>query len=189
MARMARATSLPGAIACRIDLEIPESEIESVTQQILRMEPPEPQPRISPRQPEAHKTPAARIAKDIVLGDASRTAILFGVNAPAEAVKATLGPEGRNVVIVRKSGLPTISREGATVAMRIDSQDALQNMGGSMVREVGSRTAVVAGDGATTATVLAQAIYRADIKAVTPSANPMTLKRRIDKAVEAIIGK
>jgi len=147
------------------------------------MELPEPQPRISPRQQEARIEPAARIAKNIVFGDASRAAILCGVNALADAVKLTLGPKGRNVVIERKFGSPTITRDGATVAKGIELQDALQNMGASMVREVASRTAEVAGDGATTATVLAQAIYRAGIKTVTAGANPMALKRGIDKAV------
>jgi chaperonin GroEL len=122
-------------------------------------------------------------------GEDSRQAILRGVNILANAVKVTLGPKGRNVVIEKKFGSPTITKDGVTVAKEIELQDALENMGAQMVREVASKTSDVAGDGTTTATVLAQAIYREGVKTVAAGANPMALKRGIDKAVEAIIGK
>ena len=116
-------------------------------------------------------------------------AILRGVNILADAVKVTLGPKGRNVVIEKKFGSPTITKDGVTVAKEIELSNALENMGAQMVREVASKTSDVAGDGTTTATVLAQAIYREGVKTVAAGANPMALKRGIDKAVEAIIGK
>jgi chaperonin GroEL len=111
------------------------------------------------------------------------------VNKLADAVKVTLGPKGRNVVIEKKFGSPTITKDGVTVAKEIELKDALENMGAQMVREVASKTSDVAGDGTTTATVLAQAIYREGVKTVAAGANPMALKRGIDKAVEAIVGK
>ncbi|QHN03295.1 chaperonin GroEL [Granulicella sp. WH15] len=129
------------------------------------------------------------MAKQILHGEDSRQAILRGVNILANAVKVTLGPKGRNVVIEKKFGSPTITKDGVTVAKEIELQDALENMGAQMVREVASKTSDVAGDGTTTATVLAQAIYREGVKTVAAGANPMALKRGIDKAVEAIIGK
>src|SRR6202451_2574065 len=129
------------------------------------------------------------MAKQIVHGEESRQAILRGVNILADAVKVTLGPKGRNVVIEKKFGSPTITKDGVTVAKEIELRDSLENMGAQMVREVASKTSDVAGDGTTTATVLAQAIYREGVKTVSAGANPMALKRGIDKAVEAIIGK
>src|SRR6202522_1721025 len=129
------------------------------------------------------------MAKQIVHGEESRQAILRGVNLLADAVKVTLGPKGRNVVIEKKFGSPTITKDGVTVAKEIELKDGLENMGAQMVREVASKTSDVAGDGTTTATVLAQAIYREGVKTVAAGANPMELKRGIDKAVEAIIGK
>ena len=124
------------------------------------------------------------MAKQIVHGEESRAAILRGVNQLADAVKITLGPKGRNVVLGRSYGSPTITKDGVTVAKEIDLKDALENMGAQMVREVASKTSDVAGDGTTTATVLAQAIYREGVKTVAAGVNPMSLKRGIDKAVE-----
>jgi chaperonin GroEL len=129
------------------------------------------------------------MAKQILHGEDSRQAILRGVNILADAVKVTLGPKGRNVVIEKKFGSPTITKDGVTVAKEIELPQSLENMGAQMVREVASKTSDVAGDGTTTATVLAQAIYREGVKTVAAGANPMALKRGIDKAVEAIIGK
>src|SRR5450631_829374 len=129
------------------------------------------------------------MAKQILHGEDSRQAILRGVNTLADAVKATLGPKGRNVVIEKKFGSPTITKDGVTVAKEIELRDSLENMGAQMVREVASKTSDVAGDGTTTATVLAQAIYREGVKTVAAGANPMALKRGIDKAVEAVVGK
>jgi chaperonin GroEL len=127
------------------------------------------------------------MAKQIIYGEDSRHAILRGVNALADAVKVTLGPKGRNVVIDKKFGSPTITKDGVTVAKEIDLKDSLENMGAQMVREVASKTSDTAGDGTTTATVLAQAVYREGLKMVTAGANPMELKRGIEKAVEAVI--
>jgi len=127
------------------------------------------------------------MAKDITYGDQSRQAIQRGVNALANAVKVTLGPKGRNVIIGKAYGSPTITKDGVTVAKEIDLKDPLENMGAQMVREVASKTSDVAGDGTTTATVLAQAIYREGAKNVTAGANPMAIKRGIDKAVEAMV--
>ncbi|HTG92335.1 MAG TPA: chaperonin GroEL [Pyrinomonadaceae bacterium] len=124
------------------------------------------------------------MAKQIVHGEESRAAILRGVNQLADAVKITLGPKGRNVVLGKAYGSPTITKDGVTVAKEIDLKDSLENMGAQMVREVASKTSDVAGDGTTTATVLAQAIYREGVKTVAAGANPMALKRGIDKAVE-----
>ena len=126
------------------------------------------------------------MAKQIVYGDASRQGILRGVNSLANAVKVTLGPRGRNVILDRKFGSPTITKDGVTVAKEIDLKDALENMGAQMVKEVASKTSDVAGDGTTTATVLAQAIYREGAKNVTAGASPMAVKRGIDKAVAAM---
>jgi len=126
------------------------------------------------------------MAKQIVYGEQSRQAILRGVNQLADAVKVTLGPKGRNVVLDKKFGSPTITKDGVTVAKEIDLKDPLENMGAQMVREVASKTSDIAGDGTTTATVLAQAIYREGAKNVVAGANPMDIKRGIEKAVEAI---
>src|SRR3979409_1701250 len=128
------------------------------------------------------------MAKQIVHGEESRQAILRGVNLLADAVKVTLGPKGRNVVIEKKFGSPTITKDGGTVAKEIELKDSLENMGAQMVREVASKNSDVAGDGTTTATVLAQAIYREGVKTVAAGANPMALKRGIEKAVIAICG-
>jgi chaperonin GroEL len=129
------------------------------------------------------------MAKQIIYGEASRQAILRGVNQLANAVKITLGPKGRNVVLDRKFGSPTITKDGVTVAKEIDLKDPLENMGAQMVREVASKTSDTAGDGTTTATVLAQAIYREGAKNVVAGANPMELKRGIERAVEAIVAE
>ncbi len=128
------------------------------------------------------------MAKQILHGEESRQSILRGVNVLADAVKVTLGPKGRNVVIEKKFGSPLITKDGVTVAKEIELKDSLENMGAQMVREVASKTSDVAGDGTTTATVLAQAIYREGVKTVAAGANPMALKRGIEKAVTAIVG-
>jgi chaperonin GroEL len=119
------------------------------------------------------------MAKDITYGNDSRQAILRGVNSLANAVKVTLGPKGRNVILGKTFGAPTITKDGVTVAKEIDLPDPLENMGAQMVREVASRTSDLAGDGTTTATVLAQAIYREGARNVTAGANPMAVKRGI----------
>ncbi len=126
-------------------------------------------------------------AKQIVYSESSRQAILRGVNQLADAVKVTLGPKGRNVVIEKKFGGPTITKDGVTVAKEIELKDPLENMGAQMVREVASKTSDVAGDGTTTATILAQAIFREGVKSVAAGANPMALKRGIERAVDAVI--
>src|SRR6516164_6880985 len=128
------------------------------------------------------------MAKQILHGEDSRQAILRGVNTLADAVKATLGPKGRNVVIEKKFGSPTITKDGVTVAKEIELKDALENVGAQLVKEVASKTSDVAGDGTTTATVLAQAIFREGVKTVAAGANPTALKRGIEKAVTTIIG-
>ena len=127
------------------------------------------------------------MAKQVVHGEESRAAILRGVNQLADAVKVTLGPKGRNVVIDKKFGSPTITKDGVTVAKEIELKDVLENMGAQMVREVASKTSDVAGDGTTTATVLAQAIFKEGVRTVAAGANPMALKRGIEKAVEKVI--
>src|SRR5437764_2621221 len=126
------------------------------------------------------------MAKQIVYGEHSRQAVLRGINQLADAVKVTLGRKGRNVVLDKKFGSPTITKDGVTVAKEIDLKDPLENMGAQMVREVASKTSDTAGDGTTTATVLAQAIYREGAKNVVAGANPMDIKRGIEKAVEAL---
>src|SRR5688500_8125497 len=123
------------------------------------------------------------MAKDITYGDASRQAILRGINGLADAVKVTLGPKGRNVIIGKAYGSPTITKDGVTVAKEIDLQDPLESLGARMVREVASKTSDVAGDGTTTATVLAQVLLREGMKNVAAGANPMGIKRGIEKAV------
>src|SRR5579863_9424080 len=127
------------------------------------------------------------MAKQIVYGEESRQAILRGVNALADAVKVTLGPRGRNVVIDKKYGSPTITKDGVTVAKEIDLKNSVENMGAQMLREVASKTSDTAGDGTTTATVLAQAIYREGLKMVAAGMNPMDLKRGIEIAVNAVV--
>ncbi len=129
------------------------------------------------------------MAKQIITGENSRQAILRGVNILADAVKITLGPKGRNAVIEKKFGAPVITKDGVTVAKEIELQDPLENMGAQMVREVASKTSDVAGDGTTTATVLAQAIFREGVRTVAAGASPMALKRGIDKAVEVAVGE
>ena len=129
------------------------------------------------------------MAKQIVTGENSRQSILRGVNALADAVKITLGPKGRNAVIEKKFGAPIITKDGVTVAKEIELKDPLENMGAQMVREVASKTSDVAGDGTTTATVLAQAIFREGVKTVAAGASPTALKRGIDKAVEVAVGE
>ncbi|MCE2541877.1 MAG: chaperonin GroEL [Acidobacteria bacterium] len=129
------------------------------------------------------------MAKQIVYGENSRRKIIEGVNQLADAVKVTLGPKGRNVVLDKKFGSPTITKDGVTVAKEIELKDPLENMGAQMVREVASKTSDIAGDGTTTATVLAQAIYREGAKNVVAGANPMELKRGIERAVETVVGE
>ncbi|HLJ50449.1 MAG TPA: chaperonin GroEL [Bryobacteraceae bacterium] len=126
-------------------------------------------------------------AKQIVYSENSRQAILRGVNQLADAVKVTLGPKGRNVVLEKKFGGPTITKDGVTVAKEIELKDPLENMGAQMVREVASKTSDTAGDGTTTATILAQAIFREGVKSVAAGANPMALKRGIERAVENVV--
>ncbi len=126
-------------------------------------------------------------AKEIVYKEAARNLILNGVNALADAVKVTLGPRGRNVVIEKSFGAPTITKDGVTVAKEIELENKFENMGAQMVREVASKTSDIAGDGTTTATVLAQAIFREGSKLVAAGHNPMEIKRGIDKAVEVIV--
>ena len=128
-------------------------------------------------------------AKQIVYSENSRQAILRGVNQLADAVKVTLGPKGRNVILEKKFGGPTITKDGVTVAKEVELKDPLENMGAQMVREVASKTSDVAGDGTTTATVLAQCIFREGVKSVAAGANPMALKRGIEKAVEAVVNE
>jgi chaperonin GroEL len=127
------------------------------------------------------------MAKQVIHGEESRAAILRGVNQLADAVKVTLGPKGRNVVIDKKFGSPTITKDGVTVAKEIELKDSLENMGAQMVREVASKTSDVAGDGTTTATVLAQAIFKEGVRTVAAGANPMALKRGIEQAVAVIV--
>src|SRR6202020_1134994 len=131
----------------------------------------------------------SNMAKQIVTGENSRQSILRGVNALADAVKITLGPKGRNAVIEKKFGAPIITKDGVTVAKEIELPDPLENMGAQMVREVASKTSDVAGDGTTTATVLAQAIFREGVKTVAAGGKPRARKRRIDKAVEVAVEK
>ena len=127
------------------------------------------------------------MAKQIVYGEQSRQAVLRGVNQLADAVKVTLGPKGRNVVLDKKFGSPTITKDGVTVAKEIELEDKFENMGAQMVREVAQKTNDLAGDGTTTATVLAQAIVKEGAKSVAAGMNPMDLKRGIDIAVSAVV--
>src|SRR5205807_7634537 len=126
--------------------------------------------------------------KQLKFDEEARASLLRGVNVMAEAVKATLGPKGRNVVIDKKYGSPTITKDGVTVAKEVQLKEATENMGAQMIKEVASKTSDAAGDGTTTATVLAQAIFREGLKNVTAGANPMGLKRGIEQAVEAVVG-
>ncbi len=126
-------------------------------------------------------------AKELQYDEQARKSILNGVNALADAVKVTLGPKGRNVILDKTFGSPTVTKDGVTVAKEIELEDKFENMGAQMVKEVASRTSDVAGDGTTTATILAQAIYREGVKAVAAGSNPMDVKRGIDKAVEIVI--
>ena len=129
------------------------------------------------------------MAKQIVYSESARASILRGVNQLADAVKATLGPKGRNAILDKKFGAPLITKDGVTVAKEIELKDPYENMGAQLVREVASKTSDVAGDGTTTATVLAQAIFREGVKNITAGANPMDIKRGIDKAVEVVAGE
>ena len=129
------------------------------------------------------------MAKQIIYGQESRQAIRRGVNKLAHAVKVTLGPKGRNVILEKSFGSPTVTKDGVTVAKEIDLEDVYENMGAQMVREVASKTSDVAGDGTTTATVLAEAIFNEGLKTVVAGANPMQLKHGIEKAVAAITDK
>ena len=127
------------------------------------------------------------MAKDIVYREDARAAVLRGVNALADAVKVTLGPRGRNVVLDKKFGSPVITKDGVTVAKEIDLKDPMENLGARMVREVASKTSDVAGDGTTTATVIAQAVFREGLKMVAAGHSPIELKRGIEKTVEAVV--
>src|SRR6187549_1576431 len=127
-------------------------------------------------------------AKQLLFDEAARQALLRGVNKLAKAVKATLGPRGRNVVLDKKFGSPTVTKDGVTVAKEIELEDPYENMGAQMVREVASKTSDAAGDGTTTATVLAEAIYREGLKYVTSGANPIGIQRGISKAIESAVG-
>src|SRR3990167_6531967 len=129
------------------------------------------------------------MAKQLIFDDEARRAILKGVEQLSRAVKVTLGPKGRNVVIDRKFGSPLVTKDGVSVAKEIDLEDPYENMGAQMVKEVAEKTSDIAGDGTTTATVLAEAIYREGLKNVTAGANPMELKRGIEIAVEAVVAK
>ena len=126
------------------------------------------------------------MAKQLMYGDSARSSILKGVNQLADAVKATLGPKGRNAILDKKFGAPTITKDGVTVAKEVELKNPYENMGAQLVREVASKTSDIAGDGTTTATVLAQAIYREGVKNITAGANPMEIKRGIDKAVDVV---
>ena len=126
-------------------------------------------------------------AKILLYDEEARKAILKGVNTLADAVKVTLGPKGRNVIIDKSFGSPTVTKDGVTVAKEIELEDKFENMGAQMVKEVASKTSDVAGDGTTTATLLAQAIYREGVKAVAAGSNPMDIKRGIDKSVETVV--
>ncbi|RBH51854.1 molecular chaperone GroEL, partial [Pseudomonas sp. MWU13-2860] len=128
-------------------------------------------------------------AKDVKFGDSARAKMVTGVNILADAVKVTLGPKGRNVVLDRSFGAPTITKDGVSVAKEIELKDKFENMGAQMVKEVASKTSDVAGDGTTTATVLAQAIVLEGMKYVAAGMNPMDLKRGIDKAVASLVGE
>src|SRR6187455_327557 len=129
------------------------------------------------------------MAKQIIYGEHARGAILRGINQLANAVKVTLGPKGRNVILDKKFGSPTITKDGVTVAKEIELEDPYENMGAQLVREVASKTSDIAGDGTTTATVLAEAIYKEGLKNVTAGANPTSLQRGINKAVEALVAE
>ena len=125
--------------------------------------------------------------KQLRFDEEARASLLKGINVLAEAVKATLGPKGRNVIIDKKFGSPTITKDGVTVAKEIELKDPHENMGAQMLKEVASKTSDIAGDGTTTATVLAQAMFREGMRNVTAGANPMGLKRGIDAAVDAVV--
>src|SRR5581483_12007394 len=129
------------------------------------------------------------MAKQLLYSEAARAAILKGVNQLADAVKATLGPKGRNAILDKKFGAPTITKDGVTVAKEVELKNPYENMGAQLVREVASKTSDVAGDGTTTATVLAQAIFREGAKNITAGGNPMEIKRGIDRAVEAVVAE
>ncbi|MCX8064841.1 MAG: chaperonin GroEL, partial [Candidatus Hydrogenedentes bacterium] len=126
-------------------------------------------------------------AKQLEYGEEARRKILSGVMKLSKAVKATLGPKGRNVVLEKKWGAPTVTKDGVTVAKEVELEDKYENMGAQMVKEVASKTSDVAGDGTTTATVLAEAIFREGMRCVAAGANPMAIKRGIDKAVDAVV--
>src|SRR5690349_477815 len=126
-------------------------------------------------------------AKEIVYQEKARNLVLAGVNALADAVKVTLGPRGRNVVIQKSFGSPTVTKDGVTVAKEVELKDAYENIGAQMVREVASKTSDVAGDGTTTATVLAEAIYEEGLKNVTAGASPIGIKRGIEQGVDAVV--
>src|SRR5512138_1582747 len=146
-----------------------------------------PRRRLRPKAESERPGGSYMAAKQIVYSEGARQAILRGVNQLADAVKVTLGPKGRNVVLEKKYGGPTVTKDGVTVAKEIELRDPLENMGAQMVREVASKTSDIAGDGTTTATILAQSVYREGVKSVAAGANPMALKRGIERAVEAVV--
>ena len=127
------------------------------------------------------------MAKQIMIGDEARQSLLRGINILSNLVKATLGPRGKNVVIDKKFGSPTSTKDGVTVAKEVELKNNLENMGAQLVKEVASKTSDVAGDGTTTATVLAQAVYSEGLRYVTAGANPMLIKKGIDKAVDEVV--
>ena len=129
------------------------------------------------------------MAKDVIFGDSARQRMLAGVNVLADAVKATLGPKGRNVILDKSFGAPTVTKDGVSVAKEIELKDKIENMGAQMIKEVASQASDVAGDGTTTATVLAQSIVNEGLKSVAAGMNPMDLKRGIDKAIAAAVEK
>src|SRR5512137_2246847 len=128
-------------------------------------------------------------AKQLIFDEAARQALLRGVSKLAKAVAATLGPKGRNVVLDKKFGSPTVTKDGVTVAKEIELEDAYENMGAQMVKEVASKTSTVAGDGTTTATILAESIFEEGLKNITAGANPMQVKKGVEMAVETIIAE
>src|SRR2546428_9149355 len=129
------------------------------------------------------------MAKQLLFNEEARAALLRGVNIMAHAVKVTLGPKGRNVVIDKKFGSPTITKDGVTVAKEVELKDPSKNLGAQMIKEVAAKTSDVAGDGTTTATVLAQAIFRGGLKNVTPGANPLALERGVEQAVDIVVAE
>ena len=164
-----------------------ESDILGVIEGSAKSRPP-PEPRQPPQHPPNTSGAAHMSSKEVKFGQDARDRMLRGVDILANAVKVTLGPKGRNVVLDKSYGAPRITKDGVTVAKEIELEDKFENMGAQMLKEVASKTSDVAGDGTTTATVLAQAIIREGAKSVAAGANPMDLRRGIDQAVAAVVG-